>query len=309
MAKIYTFIVFLYSVLGAQGRYMADLSDSSHLFSGGSSAPLAGGQGANFADSTDFTDVPVFAGKILEMTSKVMLAPFQKEKLKYYFQFFDTDGNELIEYKDLSGFLQKILDYTKWPNDSKEAREMTEVHDAFFEILMEKASHDEGCGKDERTVSLDDWYDLWSNLIVGSMGMGNFPVWLRLLPKSLFMIMDRDEDGVINEKELCDFYVNIVHLDPKEALSVSKKAFQDMTDHGRYPLNVSSYEQIFANFLLGRTPYGPGRYIFGCFEDSVEAKEFKLIQGPPTDDTDAAPKIARRGSTDQIKVRHVTRKM
>lgn len=41
-------------------------------------------------------------------------------------------------------------------------------------------------------MDLDDWLKLWSKLIHGSMGMQNFPVWLRLLPKSLFRIIDRD---------------------------------------------------------------------------------------------------------------------
>ena len=44
---------------------------------------------------------------------------------------------------------------------------------------------------------------------------------------------------------------------------------------------MDGYNQIFANFLLGKTPYGPGRFIFGCFEHMVERTGFILIQGPP----------------------------
>jgi hypothetical protein len=52
---------------------------------------------------------------------------------------------------------------------------------------------------------------------------------------------------------------------------------------GRYPLTLDSYNQIFANFLIGKTPYGPGRFIFGCFEHTAQRTEFQLIHGPGED--------------------------
>ena len=52
---------------------------------------------------------------------------------------------------------------------------------------------------------------------------------------------------------------------------------------GKYPLTLDSYNQIFANFLIGKTPYGPGRFIFGCFEHMAQRTEFQLIHGPGED--------------------------
>lgn len=64
--------------------------------------------------------------------------------------------------------------------------------------------------------------------------------------------------------------------------------------NGHYPLNLDGYEQIFANFLLGRTPYGPGRHIFGCFEHDLAKASFSLIQpAPPDDDTESKIKILK----------------
>ena len=57
-----------------------------------------------------------------------------------------------------------------------------------------------------------------------------------------------------------------------------------MLQNGKYPLNQAGYEQIFSNFLLGKTPHGPGRHIFGCFEHSVSQTPFRLIQPAPDDD-------------------------
>lgn len=76
--------------------------------------------------------------------------------------------------------------------------------------------------------------------------------------------------------------------------------------YGRYPLDLAGYEQIFANFLLGKTPYGPGRFIFGCFEHSPHHTKFKLIRG--TDDDEEEIKInvekkGRRGSTEAVRLR------
>jgi len=127
-------------------------------------------------------------------------------------------------------------------------------------------------------VTLDDWFSVWSILLPGCMSMNNFPVWLRLLPTCLFKMMDRDKDGLINEEELGNFYVQMVNLDRREAAMNAKLAYAQMTDNDSYPLNQNSYEQIFSNFLLGRTPHGPGRHIFGCFEHSVSKTPFTLIQ-------------------------------
>lgn len=77
---------------------------------------------------------------------------------------------------------------------------------------------------------------------------------------------------------------------------------------GRYPLNLASYEQIFANFLLGKTPYGPGRFIFGCFEHSLHRSKFRLIKAAVEESEEATEEIkaanrVRRGSTDAVRLR------
>lgn len=210
------------------------------------------------------------------------IAAFQQEKLEYYFKFFDSNNDGFLEKDDLSGFMKKILDYTGWPENSSAARECQEVHATFFEILKEKTSDNEN---DNYRVSKTEWIDIWASILPGCMGMYNFPVWLRLLPKSLFKIMDKNGDGVIDKDELEEFYEKMVHIKPSVAKDLSVKAMNDMTDFGRYPLNLHGYEQIFANFLLGRTPYGPGRYIFGCFEHALEQlSKFKLVQGAKNDE-------------------------
>ncbi|XP_052779032.1 sarcoplasmic calcium-binding proteins II, V, VI, and VII-like [Mya arenaria] len=210
--------------------------------------------------------------------SSMELSPFQKEKLQYYFNFFvfsDSDGNGSLELSDLNGFMQEMYSFTGWDPDSQKARECYEVHECFFATLMEKAD------KGANHINLNKWYRLWEQLIPGCTTMSNFPIWLILLPKSLFRIIDKNEDGKIDHKELANFYVQFVGIAQGNVDDLVDYAMEQMTDYGRYPLTLASYNQIFANFLIGRTPYGPGRFIFGCFEHMVQRTGYTLIQGPP----------------------------
>ena len=37
--------------------------------------------------------------------------------------------------------------------------------------------------------------------------------------------------------------------------------------NGDYKLDYKSYQLLFSNFLLGKTIYGPGKYLFGVFDN------------------------------------------
>ncbi|XP_046350431.1 uncharacterized protein LOC124131289 isoform X2 [Haliotis rufescens] len=225
-----------------------------------------------------------------EETRKMFLSQFQVEKLEYYFNFFDADGNGKLEMLDLDFIKKRILNFTGWAEDSQQAMKSAEVHEAFFEVLFERVEGDSSEPKHE--VSLTEWINMWEKLLPGTMGMQNFPVWMRLLPETLFRIIDRNGDNEIDEDELCVFYEKMCDVDPAEAKSQAKKAIDQMTDNGMYPLDATSYEQIFANFLIGRTPFGPGRFIFACF--SHKDPQFQLIT--PIMDEIAQSTKGRRGS-------------
>ena len=47
-----------------------------------------------------------------------------------------------------------------------------------------------------QNVGVDDWLQVWAGLLPGCMGMMNFPIWLRLLPKQLFRMIDRNSECV-----------------------------------------------------------------------------------------------------------------
>ncbi|GFS10478.1 sarcoplasmic calcium-binding proteins II, V, VI, and VII [Elysia marginata] len=210
------------------------------------------------------------------MHGSVELSPFQKEKLLYYFRFLEPDEDGVLDASSMTRLLEKIFKYTGWSQEDRRAIQCLEVHEAIFEILFEKA---EETGGERGKASLATWYAIWSHMLLGVKGMSGFPIWLRLMPKLLFEMIDRDGDEKISAEELLTFHHKLVV--PQESPEVLKErstaAFNQMTDNGAHPLDYQGFEQVFANFLIGRTPYGPGKYIFGCFSHESDLP-FTLIQ-------------------------------
>ena len=47
--------------------------------------------------------------------------------------------------------------------------------------------------------------------------------------------------------------------------------------NGDYNLDYKSYQLLFSNFLLGKTIYGPGKYLFGVFDNRDSTEQYKVI--------------------------------
>ena len=45
-------------------------------------------------------------------------------------------------------------------------------------------------------VSLDQRLNMWGKLTHGSAGLSDFPVWVQLLPKIYFKVMDQDSEFI-----------------------------------------------------------------------------------------------------------------
>lgn len=208
------------------------------------------------------------------MPRQVVLSTFQREKLKSFFNFLEPDAEGKLEAHSLDRIVKRILEFTTWQEGSAKAHHVREVCEAFFEILFEKSAGDDGTQPGQAT--LDNWYHIWEALLPGCKGMSNFPVWLRLMPKILFEMIDRNGDNLITADELEFFYRAFMKMDNANLEQKAVDAVKEMTDDGQYPLNLNGYEQIFANFLLGKTPHGPGKYVFGLF--TFDSYHFELIR-------------------------------
>ena len=62
------------------------------------------------------------------------------------------------------------------------------------------------------TVSLTTWLNMWGGLCHNARGFADFPSWIRTIPDIFFDLIDRDNDGVINEEELENFFVSFLGM-------------------------------------------------------------------------------------------------
>ena len=94
---------------------------------------------------------------------------------------------------------------------------------------------------------------------------------------SPFCMSNSTEDGVASFGEVKNFYRHFVGLEDADDLDrIAKEGYRVMTANGDYVLNREHYFFCFANFLLGKSIYGPGKYIFGVFDNRELDESYKI---------------------------------
>merc|ERR1712158_172120 len=198
-----------------------------------------------------------------------LLSPFQREKLTYFFkQFFDF-------------------------NDDVEYINMVDNNRVFFECLLEQVLAERNKeGLEDRTwaealapskvvvdsVSLSSWLHMWAKMCKGSAGIDDFPIWVQLIPRVIFnVICSKMRVDYITRESLRNFYENFSGLGGDTLEKVATEGYRSMSANGDYELDYQSYKLLFSNFLLGRTIYGPGKYIFGCFDNRDMNEPYKIV--------------------------------
>jgi len=222
-----------------------------------------------------------------------LLAPFQVEKLRYFFEhFLDHDKNGIVNASDFDGLNERLRKVAGWELDDPEFLAVCDNNRVFFECLLEQAKSERNTeGLENRTweealapskvvvdsVSLNSWLHMWARMCKGSAGMDDFPIWVQLIPRVIFNVICSREGGhIISKTALKTFYENFTGLTGAELEKVATEGFRAMSANGDYVLDYTSYKLLFSNFLLGRTIYGPGKYVFGCFDNSDITTKYKV---------------------------------
>merc|ERR1739848_934621 len=126
-------------------------------------------------------------------------------------------------------------------------------------------------------MSEKQWMNMWGRLCLGSAGISDFPIWVQLLPELFFHVIDRDQDGILSFQEVKNFYKYCIGItDPVQLEKVCNEGYRAMTANGDYTLNKENYDFCFANFLLGKGIYGPGKYVFGVFDNRELDEKFPI---------------------------------
>jgi hypothetical protein len=76
---------------------------------------------------------------------------------------------------------------------------------------------------------------------------------------------------------LRNFYERFTGLSGAELEKVTEEGYRTASANGDYDLDFDSYKLLFSNFLLGKTIYGPGKYIFGCFDNRDMEEAYKVV--------------------------------
>nr|ALS04224.1 hypothetical protein [Acartia pacifica] len=226
---------------------------------------------------------------------KKKLTAFQIEKLTFFFtKFFDVKGHGVLEKKSFAELNEKLRSIAGWEVDSDEFKRLVDNSNVFWECLLDqvRVEHSQFCeGLELRTweealkpkklqidtVDLNGWLNMWAKLFDGAAGMDDFPIWVQLLPNILFDVQGGNKNGYIKKESLHEFYANFSKAQDSDLDKLTEAGYNTMTSNGEYQLDLNNYKLLFANFLLGRTIYGPGKFVFGCFDNSDLQKPYQII--------------------------------
>lgn len=223
-----------------------------------------------------------------------LLSPFQVEKLTYFFkQFFDFNEDGKIDAADFAGLNERLRMVAGWGEEDSEYINMVDNNRVFFECLLEQVLAERNKeGLEERSwaealapskvvvdsVSLSSWLHMWARMCKGSAGIDDFPIWVQLIPRVIFnVICSKMRVDYITRESLRNFYENFSGLSGDNLEKVATEGYRSMSANGDYELDYKSYKLLFSNFLLGRTIYGPGKYIFGCFDNRDMNEPYKIV--------------------------------
>lgn len=227
---------------------------------------------------------------------KRFLSSFQIEKYTYMFNTFFDDSNKdgLLQKEDIDALIERLRVYRGWDKQSANFNRIHDVMYSFYDCLCEQVRQETFCSSfakgfdtwEEATsnydtnvdnISLNQWLNMWGRLCRGAAGMSGFPIWVHLLGIVFFEVIDRDEDGLLEFNEVMNFYKGIVGVKAEDLYVVTKEGYRALTANDGYMLNQENYLFCFANFLLGRDIYGPGKHIFGVFSNKEMTEKYQII--------------------------------
>eukprot|EP00092_Neocalanus_flemingeri_P023748 GFUD01025760.1.p1 GENE.GFUD01025760.1~~GFUD01025760.1.p1 ORF type:complete len:255 (+),score=68.37 GFUD01025760.1:191-955(+) len=221
-----------------------------------------------------------------------LLSTFQIEKLSFLYRFFDANGDGHVDMDDMDGMNERLRSVAGWSVDDPQYLSLMDNNRVFMECLLDQVKKEKNIeGLEHRTweealapskmtvssVGLKPWLNMWARLCKGAAGIDSFPIWVQLLPRVLFNIIVAREGGdVISKKALRNFYEKFTGLGGVQLDKVTEEGFRTASANGDYDLDFDSYKLLFSNFLLGKTIYGPGKYIFGCFDNRDMEETYKV---------------------------------
>ena len=270
--------------------------------------------------SDEVTDKePLIAGKDL-------LTEFQQDKFKYFFyHVLDLNSDHVISAEDFDKLNDRIKHYMDWSVNTMQFLALKEVHTIFLDNFLTMAAGqtkirgqwdpfpeppepDES--KEKHFVTIEEWLDVWGDLVGTARKVDDLPMWLQYYPKTLFDTINRSGSGAISKTELQLFYtafLDVGKLGEDKINQLADQSFSAMTSNGDIRLDFHIYKLSFLNFLLGRQPNGPGQFIFGLVAPkaghrlfAVDYSALTVQESPLERETFTVEKLAGPGDRKSI---------
>ena len=228
---------------------------------------------------------------------KQLISPFQQQKFKHFFyHVLDINSDHVISAEDFEGLNERVRHYMAWSVNTLYYLALKEVHSLFLECFLQSAadvvkedSFDfwdpfKTVEEDEdihvkTSVTIDEWVDVWGEMVGKARNLCDLPMWLQYYPKTLFDTINRSCSGTITKTELKLFYTAFLdagRLGDGKLMELTEKAYNAMTSNGDTELSFNIYKLCFLNFLLGKQPNGPGQFMFGWVEEELGDEIFPI---------------------------------
>ncbi|XP_076175126.1 uncharacterized protein LOC143150596 isoform X1 [Ptiloglossa arizonensis] len=197
------------------------------------------------------------------------LATIQRDKFSHFFTYLlDHDKDGFIDRKDFRMLSERLRRFADWSWNGPEYLRLIEAEEGLSELILDERKYE---GEQGKKISLDEWLRWWTRVVapVGGASYNDIPFWLKILPRIFFLAINSSANGVISKQELASFYGFVVGLDPDRIAKCLDIAYNSMTSNGGHPLGWPQYQLVFANFLFGRGPFGPGEHFLGMTDSCI----------------------------------------
>ncbi|XP_076297535.1 uncharacterized protein LOC143217298 isoform X2 [Lasioglossum baleicum] len=197
------------------------------------------------------------------------LAPIQRDKFGHMFAYLlDHDKDGFVNRKDFRMLSERLRRFADWSWNGPEYLRLMEAEQGLAELILQEKRYEP---EDGRGISLDEWLRWWARVVApaGGTSYNDIPFWLKILPRIFFLAINGSASGIISKKELGSFYGSVVGLDMNRIAKCLDIAYNSMTSNGDYPLGWPQYQLVFANFLFGRGPFGPGEHFIGMTDSCI----------------------------------------
>jgi hypothetical protein len=174
--------------------------------------------------------------------------------------FFDANEDNYLQKFDIDALLERMRVYCNLEKNDERYIKMTDVLYAFYECLTDQVRNEKSANGDgfqswsealkPRKISVDNitlnqWLNMWGRLCHGAAGISGFPYWVQLLAHTFFYTIDRDDDGILSDQEIKNFYKEFIGVSANELDKVSKEGMRAMT------AVIKKFSKIF--YLIIRT--------------------------------------------------------